>query len=441
MRFPKTLPFTLATLMSLSSCGFYKWWGDKTEKDRHIASVSIQHLLDEDDQSFAEDMEERLKGLHSYYVLGQKFLVQFDSEIASTKIENMYTSTSYLSLLAIRTQVEEIEHEIIEVWDKSSKNKDNKAAFKKKFQIQLAIAKFANLSKASHLSMENLLYQLSIQGTENDFKFKSLSKSLTKKDISEEISKLKTTKEFQVYEKNIEHLSHMMETDIESGDRKFYPSSTKSGNITGNEFPAKVWALTFDDGPRIETSPLIVESLKERQMDATFFQLAAKVKDIPETAKLIRDAGMQIASHSWNHLQLTKVGAHTLNVEILEGTQEIEKIQEVKIKFFRLPYGAGVSVNTIREKIASSGLIHVFWNVDTLDWMAQSPEQIVTRTRALMAKTDKDSGVILFHDIHERTTIAAPQIMDDLKLHGRRACNLDTIVAQINDGSETVCPK
>jgi len=38
----------------------------------------------------------------------------------------------------------------------------------------------------------------------------------------------------------------MMEMNIKSDSKKFMPSESSKGNITGQEFPGKVWALTFD---------------------------------------------------------------------------------------------------------------------------------------------------------------------------------------------------
>jgi peptidoglycan/xylan/chitin deacetylase (PgdA/CDA1 family) len=110
------------------------------------------------------------------------------------------------------------------------------------------------------------------------------------------------------------------------------------------------------------------------------------------------------------------------------------------MKFYRLPYGAGVSNPDIRSRIAKASMIHVFWSVDTLDWMAQAPSDIVARTKKQMAASPRDAGVILFHDIHERTVIASEEIMRHLKLENRRVCELEKIVEAINRGSEPCAP-
>jgi peptidoglycan-N-acetylglucosamine deacetylase len=226
---------------------------------------------------------------------------------------------------------------------------------------------------------------------------------------------LESSKEFSVYEKNIEHLSHMLDIKYEGEAKKFYPTNGKQGNIFGNEFPAKVWSLTFDDGPGKSTTARILKALTDRDLKATFFQLTKKVHDLPEMAHELRKAGMEMASHSYTHPQLTKVGALALEKEITQAVSELRSFHGTEIKFYRLPYGAGVHTKHIRDKITENKLIHVFWNIDTLDWMPQEPSKIVERTLSLMKRTPKDAGVLLFHDIHERTARAMPEIMDYLK--------------------------
>ena len=60
--------------------------------------------------------------------------------------------------------------------------------------------------------------------------------------------------------------------------------------------------------------------------------------------------------------------------------------------------------------IADLGMIHVFWNVDTLDWQDKDPDSIVARAQKQM-KTE-GHGVILFHDIHPQSVIASKKLVE-----------------------------
>jgi peptidoglycan/xylan/chitin deacetylase (PgdA/CDA1 family) len=421
-------------LLGLTSCGVFRWWDERghSASSRETASLTVQHLMMDDETGFADDILERLNSLHHYYVLAQKHLYDFDRS-DENNAEKIYQSQSYLSLLAIRTQTDEIEHEIYQVW--TSREKDPQA-LKKKLRLKMEVLKFAAVSKMASLSMENLMESLQVDSGQKS----NSIKELTFTEIEMEIKRLKENREFIIFEKNIEHLAHVMETKIDQSDKTYTRPAGRPGIFSGDEFPAKVWALTFNDGPT-RISSEIVSDLKKRSLKATFFQLASSVEKNPKLALKIKDSGMGLGSHSWNHLQLTKVGAATLNHEIVEATKKIEETVGERVSYFRLPYGAGASTHQIREKVADAGLVVIQWNVDSLDWVPQNPEKIVARTLKLMGKTSKDAGIILLHDVHERSGLAARSIMDALQTNGRRSCTIDQIVTEMNEGSSTVCAK
>jgi hypothetical protein len=66
--------------------------------------------------------------------------------------------------------------------------------------------------------------------------------------------------------------------------------------------------------------------------------------------------------------------------------------------------------------------------------MNQPPAEIVARTIKQMKATSRDAGVILFHDIHDRTVIASEEIMNFLLKDERQVCLLEEIVENMNRG-------
>lgn len=419
----------------LTSCGGFELFGHKSnDKGRDIASITVKELANEEATTFKAEIDEKLLSLHSYYVIAQVELAKFDAQLDNQGLEELYQSSAYLSLTATRTQVDEIEDEIFELWTSLNEKKTKSSNQKSELLIQ-RIETFAKQSHLSALSMKMLEEKLSL----NIVKTKDLS--VAKEQISQEVKRLEVSKEFQIYEKNIEHLSHMMAPRSREEGKTFYPSTLGNGELTGSEFPSKVWALTFNDGPTKNSTTTIVKNLKSHDLKATFFQLAQKVEENRDLAKTVRDSGMEIGAHSYSHKLLTLVGSLTLEKEITHSTQNIEKSLKLDIKFFRLPYGVGASVPNIRQKLVDNELIHVGHTVDTLDWVVQTSDKIVKRTRVLMKKSPKDSGIILFHDSHKTTIEASAILMKDLKENGRRTCTVGEIVSQINEGVETVCPK
>jgi peptidoglycan/xylan/chitin deacetylase (PgdA/CDA1 family) len=191
---------------------------------------------------------------------------------------------------------------------------------------------------------------------------------------------------------------------------KFYPSTGGNGNVMGLIFPKNVWALTYDDGPSPIHTPVVLKNLETLGIKATFFWLAQNVITNQATVDLAKSKGMVLANHSWSHAQLPKVSEEQLQKEIVKSTEVESKAYGMPVRFFRCPYGAGNSVQHIRQMIADLGMIHVFWNVDTLDWQDKDPDSIVARAQKQMAAAGH--GVILFHDIHSQSVIASRKLVE-----------------------------
>jgi peptidoglycan/xylan/chitin deacetylase (PgdA/CDA1 family) len=220
---------------------------------------------------------------------------------------------------------------------------------------------------------------------------------------------------------------------------KIQPSTTSAGNITGAGFPKGVWALTYDDGPA-RTTGAVLDHLKKHDIKATFFMLSQQIdssKEFPEVAVREDKEGHDVASHSYTHPQVPKLGA-TQRVREIEGAVKIfEQVLGKRPDFYRLPYGAGVSVPAIRTEIANSCMVHAFWNVDTLDWHDKDPQLIYNRSVKQVESLGR--GIILFHDIHSQSVTASEMLMRYLKEKGVRMVTLSEIVKEINGGESWTC--
>ncbi len=219
-----------------------------------------------------------------------------------------------------------------------------------------------------------------------------------------------------------------------------YPSSGKAGNVTGNTFPSKVWSLTFDDGPRGSRTKTIVDNLYERGIKASFFMLTREAKRYASTVDYVKDAGMEIALHSYNHKNLNKASDQTIHFEVGQALMDLKKLTDGDVQLFRLPYGSGLRNSNLRKIIANYNLVHIFWNVDTLDWKDKDPQSILKRVKLQMSKAPKNSGVILFHDIHAQTVIASELTMDYLIENGHTVCSTGDVIKYLN-GKKQNCLK
>ena len=195
--------------------------------------------------------------------------------------------------------------------------------------------------------------------------------------------------------------------------------------------------MTYDDGPNPKHSPKVLANLKSRGVKATIFQLASQVNDFTSHALAFKDAGMDMAGHSYTHRQLTKVSSEALDYEITTAKKDTEKALGITMKLFRLPYGAGVNTKSVRQKIADNDMIHVFWNVDSLDWQDKNPDSIVERCLKQMKATKNMSGVILFHDIHGQSVTASDALVAKIQANGDKLCTVQGVVNQLNGQADS----
>ncbi len=222
-------------------------------------------------------------------------------------------------------------------------------------------------------------------------------------------------------------------------DLQIFPSSGQNGNITGSGFPMGSWSLTFDDGPG-RLTPVVLSNLKTHGLKASFFVLTGQLEKSAEIASFSRQAvqdGHDVYSHSYQHLKIPKLSESEQRHEIEDALQVFESILGFRPDLFRLPYGAGVSNSMVRASLVKSCQVHVFWNVDTLDWQDRDPASIVNRAVAQMKTLGR--GVILFHDIHHQSVIASEGLMAYLNAENLKTIRLSEFVESQNGGSKWGC--
>lgn len=204
------------------------------------------------------------------------------------------------------------------------------------------------------------------------------------------------------------------------------PPATPRKNYTYKSFDVdgSYIALTFDDGPSPETTPRLLEILRQRNIKVTFFVLGNMVAKYPEVLKMIADEGHEIGSHSWSHPQLTRISAAALDKELGNTSEAIFQVTGKRPIFLRPPYGTMKPAlrTTIEDKY---GLTIVNWSVDPNDWKNRNSQAVHD---AIMAQV-KPGAIVLSHDIYATTVDAMPRILDELTAKGYKFATLSQMVA------------
>lgn len=204
------------------------------------------------------------------------------------------------------------------------------------------------------------------------------------------------------------------------------------GEVFGVSLPPKTLVLTFDDGPHGTYTKEIAAILKQYNAPAIFFEVGSNLGTIDATGKLklspraevsrqLLDAGYVIANHSLTHAQLSKKSGEALKNEILNTDELLKAVDPRRSQLFRFPYGARNAEGL--GLLDTAHLRSMMWNIDSLDWADPVPASIAERVLAEVDKAGR--GIILFHDIHERTVKALPGILERLTAAGYQFAGWD----------------
>ena len=273
----------LGAAIILTSCGGLKLFANQTfPPAAKLSPAPMERLAMEENQLIIKELDKKLFSLHSYFIIGQRNLVRLDSFLQDLNIDQLHRSYTYLNLMAVRPKVQKIEEEILTL--------SRTLSAKKLEMMTQRVREFSSQSYLHGLSIRRISETLHI----NTGTFKRFSN----KEIEFEYQRLLKTKEFHVYEKNVEHHAHMQQTKFKDPVRR--PASTLESEATD-------WSVTF---------------------------------------------------------------------------------------------------KPVNEKYLRPG------DIDSFDWLAQTPEKIVERSLKMIKKSKRTSGFIVFHQNHQQSREASAKIKD-----------------------------
>jgi len=155
---------------------------------------------------------------------------------------------------------------------------------------------------------------------------------------------------------------------------------------------SRLLALTYDDGPNDPYTWRTMEVLERHGVKATFFLLGQFVRQKPDIARALVEAGHAIGSHSWDHPNLIFTSRAEVRRQLERTQKTIFDATGVEPKIFRPPFG-GRRPASLRA-VRALGLEPIMWNVTCYDWRAKSAETIVNHAQRQIRGGD----VILLHD-------------------------------------------
>ncbi len=161
--------------------------------------------------------------------------------------------------------------------------------------------------------------------------------------------------------------------------------------------------LTFDDGPTVEATDLILKNLDEFKIKALFFCVGQNVEKNPELANEIIKQGHSLGNHNYRHRQLIKLSKQEQINEIKKCNDVLINTTGIKPTFYRPPYGKfNLSTNKFLKKFE---LRNVMWSLLTYDF-----KNDFNLVKYSVDKYLKSNSIIVLHDSIKSKDIVADSI-------------------------------
>lgn len=183
--------------------------------------------------------------------------------------------------------------------------------------------------------------------------------------------------------------------------------------------------FTFDDGPTVQYTPKILDTLDKHNIKAVFFVLGQRLQGNSPTAEksreILRDElrrGHAVGNHTIHHYFLCGHYYAKQAWEEIEGNAKIiESVIGQRPDLLRTPYGS--HCKALNQVIAGLGLKNTLWDIDPDDWRNKTGPMVEKYVEGQLAKLNK-RAIILFHDRLAATAEALPHILDWIEQENAR---------------------
>jgi peptidoglycan-N-acetylglucosamine deacetylase len=186
-------------------------------------------------------------------------------------------------------------------------------------------------------------------------------------------------------------------------------------------------ALSFDDGPHPQGTPIVLEILREAGAQATFFLVGEQVERRPALVAEIVAAGHRVELHCHRHRNALRLTAGMFLDDAERARAAIEEAGGQAIADHRPPYGI-YSAATLRA-CRRRDWRPVLWSRWGGDWRGSATARSIT---CQTTKSARPGDIVLLHDADYysapgswvRTVAALPIILEELGSRGLKTVSL-----------------
>ncbi|MEG0449959.1 MAG: polysaccharide deacetylase family protein [Lysinibacillus sp.] len=268
-------------------------------------------------------------------------------------------------------------------------------------EIEDYISRFMNSGSVIHLNtyinpaVIEVIPLLAQLAKERDYQFAKLT------DVTEKEYLVKSLKEIEGYDALQKNIDYQQEK----------PNIYYRKNTTKKEI-----ALTFDDWASEERVKEVLAVLRKYNIKSTFFLIGKGVEANPQLARVILEEGHEIASHSYNHLDVTKMTPEEVQEDLIKAHEVMTfALQEAPLLYFRP--AKGVIDDKTAKIISAAGIESIaMYDIASFDWKLEySAKDIYERVMSRVSP----GKVIVMHILDGTNTVEAmPLIIERLQSDG-----------------------
>ena len=188
-------------------------------------------------------------------------------------------------------------------------------------------------------------------------------------------------------------------------------------------------ALTVDDGPSPQVTPIFLKILAKHCLKTTYFLVGWYAHAYPDLVRQEADAGHFIGTHTYTHPDnIRRLSTAAAKEEIEKGFEAArgalangtpaEKAQLAP--FFRFP--GLTDPKELRDYVAQRNVAVVGADFGADDWKNISPAAV--ERHALYEAAATHGGILILHDSHMRTAMALDDLITTFEQDGYRFVQL-----------------
>ena len=192
----------------------------------------------------------------------------------------------------------------------------------------------------------------------------------------------------------------------------------KPPQIIRKLFPSFIWNfpdekdgifITFDDGPRPEVTPWVLDLLDKYNAKATFFCIGKNVEMFPELFEEVKRRGHAVGNHSYSHVK--GWGMHTGDY-----VRDIDIAGDmIRSNLFRPPYAR---IGTNQARVLGERYKIIMWDIISRDYNQALSGDACARN---VIPHLEPGAIIVFHDsikCSRNLFEALPQVLEAIKAKG-----------------------